>query len=240
LLYDLGRWDELLSVAEEVRGRAMPRSQIWCLPTAHMAAVLLQRGRTNDAASIVEELLPRAREIGDVQVVVLALWAKALLEHTQGRPDSAVPMLNEAGQVAERERTWFSLFLPDAMRILLASGRVQEATELFAALQALGPLFAARDLNAERTSAALLAEAAGETDEAVERFRAAALGWRDYGCVVEEAHALLGAGRCLIALGKPGEAAAEITAARNIVSRLGATRLTQEADALLARASVPS
>jgi class 3 adenylate cyclase/tetratricopeptide (TPR) repeat protein len=240
LLYDLGRWDELLSVGEEVRGRAMPRSQIWCLPTAHMAAVLLQRGRTDHAARVVDELLPRAREIGDVQVVVPALWVNALLEAARGEASHAVPMLNEAARIAEGERTWLSVLLPDAMRILLDFGRVKEATQLFESLRSLEPMFAARDLNAKESSAALLAEAAGKTDEAVELFRAAVRGWRDYGSVVEKAHALLGAGRCLIALGKPGEAAADITAARGIVSGLGATRLTQEADALLARASVPS
>jgi hypothetical protein len=185
-------------------------------------------------------LLPRAREIGDVQVVVLALWVNALLDTERGEGEHAVPMLNEAGHIAEGERTWLSVFLPDAMRILLALGRMKEATDLFESFRPLEPMFAARDLNAKRTSTALLSEATGKTDEGVELFRAAVRGWRDYGSVVEEAHALMGAGRCLISLDRPEEAAAAITTAREIVSRLGATRLTQEADALLARASVPS
>jgi tetratricopeptide (TPR) repeat protein len=155
---------------------------------------------------MVDELLPRAREIGDVQVVGLALWANALLENAQGRTAAAMPLLQEAAKIAARERTWLSVFMPDAMRILVSSGRVQEATELFGSLLSFDNLFAARDLNAKESAAALLAEAAGKTDDAVELFRAAARGWHDYGSVVEEAHALLGVGRCLIALGRPDEA----------------------------------
>ena len=47
----------------------------------------------------------------------------------------------------------------------------------------------------------------------------------------EEAQALLGQGRCLVALGKTPEAAAPLAAAREIFARLGAKPALAEAEA---------
>ena len=55
-----------------------------------------------------------------------------------------------------------------------------------------------------------------------------------FGVPYEEGHALLGQGRCLVALGRAPEAAAPLAAAREIFARLGAKPALAETDAWLA------
>ena len=69
-------------------------------------------------------------------------------------------------------------------------------------------------------------------------FAAAAARWHDFGVPYEEGHALLGQGRCLVALCRAPEAAAPLAAAREIFARLGAKPALAEAEAVLAAASV--
>jgi hypothetical protein len=60
--------------------------------------------------------------------------------------------------------------------------------------------------------------------------------WHDFAAVHEEAQALLGQGRCLVALGRASEAAAPLSAARDIFTRLGAGPALVEADEWFAKA----
>jgi hypothetical protein len=61
----------------------------------------------------------------------------------------------------------------------------------------------------------------------------AAARWHDFGVPFEEGQALLGQGRCLMALGRTPEAAAPLAAARDIFERLGAKPALIEVDRLL-------
>ena len=66
-------------------------------------------------------------------------------------------------------------------------------------------------------------------------YATAASGWLDFGVPYEEAQALLGQGRCLVALGRASEAAAPLTAAHEIFARLGAKPARAETEEWLAR-----
>lgn len=72
-----------------------------------------------------------------------------------------------------------------------------------------------------------------EHDAAAVGFADAATRWRAFGMPYEEAQALLGQGRCLLALGRAQEAAAALTAAREIFARLGAKPALAETDELM-------
>ena len=61
----------------------------------------------------------------------------------------------------------------------------------------------ARNRHGLLTARAALAEADGALDQAAQRYDEAAARWADYGHQLERARALLGAGRCLLALGQP-------------------------------------
>jgi hypothetical protein len=81
----------------------------------------------------------------------------------------------------------------------------------------------------------LLAETSGAHEAAAARFAGAAVGWSDFGMPYEEAQALLGQGRCLVALGREAEATAPLAAAREIFARLGAKPALAETDEWLTR-----
>jgi len=85
-------------------------------------------------------------------------------------------------------------------------------------------------------SRAILSEARGLPDEAARLYAEAAEGWKSFGVVPEQAFALLGRGRCLVAQGLAAEAAGPLREAREVFARLGAEPALAETDALLERA----
>jgi hypothetical protein len=87
------------------------------------------------------------------------------------------------------------------------------------------------------TAMAVLAETAGDLEEAAVLYAEAAAGWSAYGHVLEHGLALLGGGRCLLRLGRAAEAASNLQAADDIFSGLRARPKADEAGSLLGRAS---
>ena len=85
---------------------------------------------------------------------------------------------------------------------------------------------------------AALAEADSALDQAALRYDEAAACWADYGHRLEQARALLGAGRCLLALGRP-EGRLRLQDARAVLEPLHAWPLLAEADAALGNPTAP-
>ena len=79
---------------------------------------------------------------------------------------------------------------------------------------------------------AQLAERGGERDGAAALYAEAASGWQEFGNVPERAYALLGQGRCLRALGKPG-AGEPLREARELFASMGYQPALTETEALL-------
>ena len=69
-------------------------------------------------------------------------------------------------------------------------------------------------------------------EEAAELYAEAASRWQEFGNVPERAHALLGQGRCLRALGRPG-AEEPLLEARELFASMGYEPMVAEADSLL-------
>ena len=84
---------------------------------------------------------------------------------------------------------------------------------------------------AERPARRLLA--AGDQAEAAALYAEAAGRWLRFGNVPERAYALLGQGRCLVALGQPAEL--PLTEAGNLFASMGYKPARAETDALLGR-----
>jgi len=82
---------------------------------------------------------------------------------------------------------------------------------------------------------ALLAEAEGDYAEAPERYADAAARWQRFGAVLEQAYALAGQSRCLVALGDP-TVETPLREARALFSAMGARPRVEECDAILASA----
>ena len=89
-------------------------------------------------------------------------------------------------------------------------------------------------------TAAAIAEAMGDLPGAAEGYADAAVRWERFGVVPEHAFALLGHGRCLVSLGRPGEAAPALRQTRGLFHALGATPGIAETDGLLETATALS
>jgi class 3 adenylate cyclase/tetratricopeptide (TPR) repeat protein len=235
-LFDLGRWDELVRVAGELIewDRRQASGQVTVVALTYTAYVLVCRGSSSEAQALAEEFLPRAREIRDPQVLVPAVAVVSLIEHARGNHSTAVRLVEEIEEITRDRPVFRARHLPEALRVCVAAG----AIELAEGLLDTGGHLAARHQHSVLTGRAVLTEARGRHDEASTLYGEAAERWADYGFALEQGQTSLGAGRCLVALGRRDEAAARLDAARRVFDALGARPLLAEADRLQARARI--
>jgi hypothetical protein len=236
-LFDLGRWDELLAVGDRLMAELSDRTlQIAVLVETFRQMVLINRGIPDGASMIQDEILPRAREIGDGQVVVPVFRLAAMGRSARGDLTEAVALIEEAGRLM-RERPGFrGWLLDDSARICLAAG---EPDTLRGLLEDYMP-HVTRDRSGALGARAVLAELEGDHGSALERYLDVAERWETFPHVFEHGHALLGAGRCLLALGRVPEAREPLLQARGSFASLSAAPSLAETDELLARATAKS
>jgi len=230
-LLDLGRWDEAVNGADALIGweREHGGQYMALMAVQVKARVLLWRGRPDAARGLAGAFLPRAREIDDLQLLVPALTVAAAAEQAAGDQAAAGALVEELQRVVGDRGGggWYlGQQLADLVRVCVAVGRRAAAEEL--AGRANDGV--ARNRHGLATARAVLAEAAGDLDEAAAGYERAAAGWAGYGHRLERALALLGAGRCLLALGLP-EGRARLEAAGELFAGLGAGTLRAEAEA---------
>jgi hypothetical protein len=89
------------------------------------------------------------------------------------------------------------------------------------------------------TARAILAEARGKPHEAAALNAQASQAWREFGAVPEQARALLGQGRCLVALDRPG-AAKPLREAQALFASVGDGSALAESEALLEETAAAS
>ena len=104
------------------------------------------------------------------------------------------------------------------MRTALTIGNPQLAEQLTTGVEPRTPYHE----HALTTANAALAEAHGDHQAAADGYADAAQRWESFGVVPEQAFALLGHGRCLLALGRPHRATQPLHQARDIFTRLQA------------------
>jgi class 3 adenylate cyclase/tetratricopeptide (TPR) repeat protein len=237
-LLDLGEWDELLARSQQLRPELQAQGANYMLAgmEPYRAAVLLWRGQPTTASALIEEVLPAAREIGELQVLVPALAVAALAAQASGNQAAALELASEyeaAVRATPGQAGWYWgwWFLADLVRVCVAAGALDRAAALAGDAQ---PAVLRHRLSI-LTARAVLAEAQGELREAAGRYAEAADGWKAYGHVVEHGQALLGLGRCRLALAEPGTEQA-LTEARQLFARLKATPLLAETDRWLGHA----
>jgi len=194
-LYHAGDWDELLDEADEILRWASEHGygQLEVFAQRELADVLTHRGSVVDASAHMDDLLPRARESGDPQVLVPVLGVAALVASVQVDATAALQFVTELEQLTGVASPWWrSLCLVWPVRVAVAAGELELAEAFLDAPENAS----AWDACARPAARAMLAEARGTPDEASGLFRVAAERWGDYGSVVEQAYALLGLGRC--------------------------------------------
>ena len=233
LLYDLGRWDELLSGSRAVldpgRDYVDQQSRLFCRTVTVDAAVW--RG---DLALARETARGLDREVlltGEAQLIVSALDVVAHLALASGDREEAGRLLRELGSFPNVRDAWnYSAYLPEIVRLSCDAIDVDFAERFTTGMP---PSAMERTRVCLTMVGAELAEARGELGRAAALYGEAEEGWRVF-AIPERAQALLGHGRCLLELGDPG-AGAVLRQSRDVFGSLKAQRFLPEVDALLER-----
>src|SRR3954469_4284531 len=235
-LFDLGRWDEVVSRADEVVQWAESGGLGYAAAIAGIqhALVHLHRGQVGDAAVLLDKFVPAARDIADPQVLVPALAASAQMAFAQGEAHAAVELARE---VENRTHSGASLYRPTYLPELVAIALAGGAEDVAAAFLGSGYRSTGRIAHSFTAARAVAAEAGADFDAAHALYEDAAAGWAEYGFVLGRAEALHGTGRCLVALGRAQQAAMPLRDARASFAELGALPAVERVDRTLAEAT---
>jgi class 3 adenylate cyclase len=232
LLVELGRPEQALerahrlTVTLEASGATHPLA--WM--RAFELATHLARGEA-EAAGIADWLVATVQTETAPAAIVEVHAAAATARLAAGLYEEARALLAEIAQTAgARETPYYARQLPAMVRTALAAGDPALAKRLADPLEPRYPL----NEHALCAARAQLAEAAGEHADAATLYAEAARRWREFGNVPEQAHALLGQGRCLAELGKP-DAEAPLREARERFSSIGYKPALAETETLLAQ-----
>ena len=228
-LAETGRVDEALERAARLASDAETSSNALALQQAYMtqAIILTARGDASFALERADDLLGTGSNL-DQFITGSATVASALL--LAGRPAEARTMLTALDVHPDgRGNSNYATVLPGIVRTALRLGdpelarRLTEGVEVGYAVQS----------NAVDAARAQLAEHEGHHAEAADLFAAAAERWEELGAVPEQAYALLGQGRCLVAL---DDTAAErpLHAAAALLRAIGYRPALAEAESLAA------
>ena len=231
MLYDLGRWDEVLEgTARVLAFVSSSTGQLRLVALPYMAQVLLRRGRTAEAAVLVEEFVPLARDARDAQVLVPALAMAAFVEQARGDLSAAVGFVEEIEQTTRGVSDFHrARFLHELATVCVDAGDLDLMRRLVDSIR----LTAGRVGHSLVGARAVLAEADGDPKAALLLFDEAAKRWGEYGFVFGRGLALLGSARCLLALARGTEATPVLHQARDIFAGLDAAPTLAEVDALL-------
>ena len=232
ILVCAGDWDEALREAAAVEldfSESAANTADLLIMRLLTSLPLVWRGADADARRGLSPALDTARRSPVAWDVCWGLTFAAIATAPHDR-DRARGLLREMVLTAPSDDDpWLFCVLPEAVRVALRCGDAELAEHISSLVR--GELPAVQIALA--SVAALCAEAHGQFEAAAGGFAAAAARWREFGVPFEEAQALLGQGRCLLALGRAQEAEPPLTAAREIFVRLGAKPALAEVDRLL-------
>lgn len=227
ILFECGEFDEALSVAAAITSRP-ENNRTAILLNARAFEVLIRtlRGQADRTVDGLGWLEATARATGSPMYLFFGLRAAALAWLALGETDAAAALLRELLEKRHED----DQADPPLVRAALAVGDY----DLAEAFGTGSPPTSPYAEHCAVASDALLAEARDDLEAAAAAYADAADRWERFGVVPEEAFALLGQGRCLLALRRPAEAASVLHHARGIFERLGAAPALAETDALLA------
>jgi tetratricopeptide (TPR) repeat protein len=237
-LANLGHWSRALRAVDEFLGHieAKGSSYFVVLGQAAKAFILVWRGDLEQAALLVDEFLPRASPIGDLQVLARVFPVAGIVKQAEGDVDAAVQCVKEfAAATRHAPASYRAQPLPDLVRICVAAGELELAEQLVNDVE----VHPARAQHALLTAQAALAEAKGEFKEASKLYAEAVERWSRFGIVFEHGQTLLGLGRCLTRLAQP-QAHKPLMEATAIFTGLRARPLMAEADTWLRQSTAQS
>jgi class 3 adenylate cyclase len=233
-LFDLGRWDEILEAAEEIR-RWFGGQSHWMqvvMAGTQEARVRGYRGEFARAAELMEELLPAARQGGDIQTYYPALTTAALIAQQTGRRDRAAELLDELQEDLSGAGYVRAYGILDGVLVARALEDPDRAERIASVEEPFVPGYPVGKALIE-ASQAEVAEMRGRYEDALAGFERAESSWTALDHVFHRGVALLGEARCLAALQRSAEASEPAREAQQIFLSLGACALAAEAEALV-------
>jgi class 3 adenylate cyclase/tetratricopeptide (TPR) repeat protein len=232
-LAECGRGEVALDQADALAARAEAAGDTTTVIESRSVQLrlLASRGERVDATA-AERLVTLARETGEPQIVALGFAAGVQLLLAQGETGEARDLLAELERMkALRGDPYYASLLPELVRSALELEDPELAARLTDGFEPRAPLFE----HALCASRAARAEAAGERADAGDLYVEAAERWLEFGNVPERAVALLGRGRCLVALAWP-DADDPLREALETLAAIGYRPAHAESEALLERA----
>lgn len=228
-LAELGHTAQALAEVGPVADRIQVMGDVkFIVPRALQLRLLVEVG-AHDRAADVDEFLTAARDAGQPEVTTIAFAAAAQLLLAQRQPKQAHALLQELDRLIPR-RTELVWALPSLVRLALALDDLPLAERLADGVEPVNP----GQENSLASAQAQLAEAAGRHADAVRLYGEAAARWHRFGSVPERAYALLGQGRCLLALGD-ADAEVPLSEARDLFVSMGYRPALAETEELLSR-----
>jgi class 3 adenylate cyclase len=228
----VGRFDEAIDQADVLLPllRASGERLQVCHVLKAQTAALAERGV--DASSEADEALQIAHDAHDPILLMYAAWGAARAHVGVGNLDAAHDLLDEIAAAPIHHDSRYAEVVPVLMRSALAL----EDLDFVDRLREGVPDTLPGQQYALITVSAIQAEAAGDHAKAARLYADAATGWERFTNVLEQAHALVGQGRCLALMGD-GRADQSLRAGRALFDRMGASPRVDECDRLIAGAS---
>ncbi len=217
-----GKWDAALALAEEIDEPLAAAGQILDLATVRAATARILTARGQASGQDVQAFVTWAsgREFPDVSNQVEVLDALAGVHVALGKHDKALGLLGRIAEIRESIPSCpqFGVTLPFEVRAAAELGDLGLARRLAAKTVTSRAL----DGHVCVLLGALAAENDGLHKRAAAQYADAASRWGAFGVPYEEAKALLGQGRCLLALGRAEAASTPLQGARRVFKRLRA------------------
>jgi class 3 adenylate cyclase/tetratricopeptide (TPR) repeat protein len=233
-LADLGRGSDSIADAEALVREGETAGDLSI--TAEARTVLLREtartgastgGTLREAAALCELVLPTKEPQSIAPAHATA--AEANLAH--GRTGDARRLLEQVVELGAPVDPYHVANLPSLVRSALRLPDIELASSLVAGTQALTP----QAEYALASCEAQLTEARADHAAAAAAYAAAARGWERHGNVPEQAYALFGHGRCLLAT--EGLASQPLREARRLFADAGYRPMVAELDTLLVNAA---
>jgi class 3 adenylate cyclase/tetratricopeptide (TPR) repeat protein len=230
-LYDMGEWSELVAEGEAFLAGTLANE--WSQAYAQSSVELVRASR-GEQTSGLDGLVDLTFRYAETQMILPALLAAASRAAQRGDHRAARARLAQLEDLPDLREQWsYPRYLASCVRLAIALGDLELAERLRRGVQPLTPLHRHAILAVE----AALAESRSDWVESAALYARAADGWRTFGHPPEHAFAELGRGRCLAALGRPGDAAEALKVAREIFVSLGAVPALTEVGELLGEAT---
>ena len=234
-LFRSGQWSKALAEARDLAPRleaARNLAELGYL-RAVQASLAVATGEISEARTLLPILEETGGGHGEPNLRAACLVSAAGVRRAMGGPDAARRLLVRCVELPGLANEFtFDWHVPGAVRHAAALHDPVLAERFAATARPGRPLHR----RVAPTVRAVLCELAGDHESACRHFAEAAAQWREFGVPFELALALLGQGRCLLALSRSPAAEAPLGEAFELLEGLGARPDADEARALLGRA----